>query len=132
MSSDKVVLITGASSGIGAGIAAGIAAGPAAGPAAGAGGRVTSEPIQSAALALERVHHVERGDGLALGVFSVRDGITDNVLKEGLEDGASLLVHESADALHTTTSRQSADRGLGDSLDVITQNLAMTLCATFA
>ena len=54
--------------------------------------RLATETVQSAALALEGVDNVERGDGLALGVLSVGDGITDDTLKEGLEDGAGLLV----------------------------------------
>jgi hypothetical protein len=43
-------------------------------------------------LALEGVDDVEGGDGLALGVLSVGDGVTDDTLEEGLEDTAGLFV----------------------------------------
>ena len=40
--------------------------------------RLTTEAVQSAALALQSVDDVERGDGLALGVLSVGDSVTDD------------------------------------------------------
>jgi len=36
------------------------------------------------------------------------------------------------DTLHTTTTSETADGGLGDTLDVVTKNLAMALSATLA
>ncbi len=56
-------------------------------------GRLTTETVEGAALALESVDDVEGGDGLALGVLSVGDGVTDDTLEEGLEDVAGLLVN---------------------------------------
>jgi hypothetical protein len=43
-------------------------------------------------LTLESVDNIEGGDGLALGVFGVGYGITDETLKKGLENTTSLLV----------------------------------------
>jgi len=43
-------------------------------------------------LSLESIDHIERGDGLSLGVFSVGDSITDDAFEEGLEDTARLFV----------------------------------------
>ena len=60
-------------------------------------------------------------------MLRVGDGITDNVLKEDLEDTTSLFVNETRDTLHTTTTGQTTDSRLGNSLDVIAQNLTMTL-----
>ena len=54
--------------------------------------RLTTETVQSAALSLERVDNVERRHCLALRVFSVGDGVTDNTLEEGLENTTGLLV----------------------------------------
>jgi hypothetical protein len=65
-------------------------------------------------------------------VLSVGDGITDDTLEEGLEDTAGLLVDHSGDTLDTTTTGETADSGLGDTLDVVTQNLAVTLGAALA
>jgi hypothetical protein len=54
--------------------------------------RLTTETVQGATLPLERVHNIQRSDGLALGVLCVCDGITDDTLKEGLQDTTGLLV----------------------------------------
>lgn len=59
--------------------------------------RLTTETVQGTALALEGVDNVEGGDGLALGVLSVGDGVTDDTLEEGLEDRAGLLVDHCRD-----------------------------------
>ena len=93
---------------------------------------LSAEAVQGAALSLESVDHIHGGHGLALGVLGVGDGITDHVLEEDLEDATGLLVDEARDALHTSTSGKTADGGLGDSLDVVTQDLAMTLGASFS
>jgi len=53
---------------------------------------LTTETVQGAALTLQGVDDIERGDSLALGVLSVRDGITDNTLEEGLENTTGLFV----------------------------------------
>ncbi|XP_052588167.1 uncharacterized protein LOC128106642 [Peromyscus californicus insignis] len=79
---------------------------------------------RGAPLALERVDHVHGGDGLALGVLGVGDGVPDHVLQEHLQHPAGLLVDEAGDALDTTAPGQAADGGLGDALDVVAQNLA--------
>lgn len=60
---------------------------------------LTTETVEGAALALESVDDVQRGDSLALGVLGVRDGITDDALKEGLENGTGLLVDHCDDLL---------------------------------
>ena len=54
--------------------------------------RLTTESVEGTALSLQCVDNIERGNGLALGVLGVGDGITDDALKEGLQDTASLLV----------------------------------------
>jgi hypothetical protein len=54
--------------------------------------RLTTETVQSPALALEGIDDIKRGNGLALGVLRVGDGVTDDTFEEGLENTASLLV----------------------------------------
>ena len=90
---------------------------------------LTAESVQGASLALEGVDHIHGGHGLPLGVLGVGDGITDDVLEENLENTAGLLVDEAGDALDTATTSQTADGGLGDTLDVITKNLPVALGA---
>merc|ERR1711993_158167 len=84
---------------------------------------LTSESVEGASLPLEGIDDIHGGDGLPLGVLGVGDGIPDDVLKEHLEDTTGLLVDESRDTLDTTTTSQTADGGLGDTLDVITTRL---------
>ena len=67
-------------------------------------GSLTSESVQSAALTLQSVDDIHGGDGLPLGVLGVGDCITDDVLKEDLEDTAGLLVDESRDTLDSSTA----------------------------
>ena len=93
---------------------------------------LSTETVDGASLALEGIHNVKSGDGLALGVLGVGDGIADDVLQEVTEDSAGLLIDQTGDALDTTTARKAADGGLGDALDVVAQNLAVTLCASLS
>ena len=94
--------------------------------------RLSAETVEGAALSLEGVHDIERGDGLSLGVLGVGDGIPDDVLKEHLEDTTGLLVDEARNTLDTTTTSKTTNGGLGDTLDVITQHLAMTFGASLS
>ena len=95
-------------------------------------GCLTTESVEGAALPLQSIDNIHSGDGLPLGVLSVGDSITDDVLKENLEDTTGLFVDETADSLHTTSASQTADGGLGDTLDVIAENLAVTLSASLS
>eukprot|EP00808_Paulinella_micropora_P010111 g47790.t1 len=45
---------------------------------------LSTEAVQSAALALESIHDVLRSDGLAASVLGVGDGIADDLLQEDL------------------------------------------------
>ena len=93
---------------------------------------LTAESVEGTALTLQSVDDIHGGDGLSLGVLGVGDSITDDVLKEDLQDTTGLLVDESGDTLDTTTAGQTTNSGLGDTLDVIAQYFAMTLGATLS
>jgi len=60
---------------------------------------LTTETIQSTALAFESIDDIEGGNGLALGVLSVGDSVTNNALKEGLQNTTGLFVDHCNDAL---------------------------------
>ena len=94
--------------------------------------RLAAETVQGAALALERVDDIHGGDGLAASVLGVGHGIADDVLEEHLEDASGLFVDETRDALDTTTASETADRRLRDALDVVTEDLAVTLGAALS
>lgn len=60
------------------------------------------------------------------------DSISDDALEEGLQDTSGLLIDHGGDTLDTTTAGKTSDGWLGDTLDVVAQDLAMTLCTTLA
>ena len=93
---------------------------------------LAAEAVQSAALAFEGVHHIHGSDRLPAGVLGVGDGITHDILQENFQDTTGLLVDEARDTLDTTTACETADGGLGDTLDVITQDPAVTLGAALS
>ena len=94
--------------------------------------RLTSESVQGTSLAFQGIDDIHSGDGLPLGVLGVRDSISDHVFEENFEDTSSFFVDQSTDSFYTTTTRQTADGWLRDSLDVVTKNLSMTLGASFS
>ena len=94
--------------------------------------RLSSETVQSLALALEGIDNVQGSHSFALGVLGVGDGITDDVLEEDLEDTTGLFVDKSTDALDTTAACKTANGGLGNALDVIPKDFAVTLRASLA
>ena len=91
-----------------------------------------TKAVEGLALTLESVDHIEGRDRLATSMLSVGDGILDNVVKEGLEDTAGFLVHQAGDTLDTASTGQTADGGLRNALDVVTQHLAMALGTTLS
>ena len=93
---------------------------------------LTSESVEGASLSLEGIDDVHGGDGLSLGVLGVGDGVADDVLQEDLEHSTGLLVDQARDALHSTSAGQTADGRLGDALDVVTQDLPVTLGASLS
>ena len=94
--------------------------------------RLTAETVESTALALEGVDDIQGSNSLALRVLGVGNSVTDNTLEEGLENTAGLLVDHGGDTLDTTTARETADGGLGDTLDVVAQDLAVALGTTLS
>ena len=93
---------------------------------------LAAEAVEGAALALEGVHDVHGGHGLAARVLGVGHGVADHVLEKDLEHRTGLLVDEARDTLHTTTASETADGGLGNALDVVAKHLAVTLRAALA
>ena len=83
-------------------------------------------------MAFQGVDDVHGGHSLSLGVLSVGDSIPDDVLEEDLQDSSGLFVDESRDSFHSTSSGQSSDGWLGDALDVVSQNLSVTLGASLS
>jgi hypothetical protein len=93
---------------------------------------LSAETVEGLSLTLESIDDIHCGDSLTAGVLGVGDRVTDDVLKEDLEHTAGLFVDETGDALDTTTTSETADSGLGDTLDVVAKDLAVTLGASLS
>ena len=93
---------------------------------------LSAESVEGLSLTLEGVDNVHGSDGLTTSVLGVGDRVTDDVLEEDLEHTTGLLVDETGDTLDTATTGETTDGGLGDALDVITKDLAMTLGASLS
>jgi hypothetical protein len=52
-------------------------------------------------------------------LLSEDDSVADNILEEDLEDTAGLFVDERGDTLDTTSSGETTDGGLADTLDPV-------------
>lgn len=98
----------------------------------GPGLSLTAEAVQGATLTFQSIDDIHSSDGLPLGVLSVGDGITDDIFKEHLEDTSGFFVDQTRDTFDTTSASKTTDGWLGDTLDVITQHLPVTLGASFA
>jgi len=66
---------------------------------------LTSESVKGTSLTLQSIDNIHSGDCLPLGMLGVGDGVTDDVLKEYLEDTTGLLVDESRDTLDSSPAR---------------------------
>ena len=93
---------------------------------------LSTESVEGSSLTFQGVDDIEGGDSLSLGVLGVGDSITDDVFQEDFEDTSGLFVDQAGDTLDTTSASQSSDGGLGDSLDVVTKNLSVTLGASLS
>ena len=95
-------------------------------------GCLTSETVKGLALTLKGVNNVHGSDSLTTGVFSVGDGVANDVLEEHLEDTTSLFVNQTRNTFNTTTTGKTTNSGLGNSLDVVAKDLTMTLGASLS
>ncbi len=75
----------------------------------------------------QSIDDIHSSDSLPLGVLGVGDNITDDVLKDYLEDSSGLLIDEARGTIDTTSVNQTADSRLGDTLDVVMKKLSFNL-----
>ena len=65
-------------------------------------------------------------------MLSVGHSVTDDILEKDLEDATCLLVDQAADSLDSATPGETANGGLGDSLDVVAEDLTVSFCSSLA
>jgi len=87
---------------------------------------LTTETVEGPALPLESVDNVHGSDGLAASVLGVGDSVANHVLEKDLENTTGFFVYETTNTFNATTSSETANRGFGDSLNVIPQNLTVS------
>ncbi|KAG6544032.1 hypothetical protein Mapa_014555 [Marchantia paleacea] len=93
---------------------------------------LSPEPIQSSSLSLQRVHHIHGSDSLSPCVLRICHRISNHILQKNLQNPASLLINQPADSLHSSSSGQTPDGGLGNPLNIISEHLPVTLGASLA
>ena len=93
---------------------------------------LAAESVESASLSLQSIDDVHGCDGPSLGVLSVGDCVTDDILQENFENTTCLLVDETRDTLDSTTAGQTPDSWLSDALDVVSQDLPVALGASLS
>lgn len=93
---------------------------------------LAAETVEGPALSLESVDDVHGSYSFSFGVLGVGDGITDDVLQENLQHTSCFFVDETGDALHATTTCETANGWLRDPLDVVAKNLTVTLRTSFS
>ena len=93
---------------------------------------LSTKSIKGSSLSLQCIHNIKRSNCLSFCVFRISHCVSDNVLKERLQNGSGFFVNESWYSLHSSSSGQSSDCGLCDTLSVVSQNFAMSLCTSFA
>merc|ERR1719229_1871070 len=64
-------------------------------------------------------------------MFGVGNCITDDIFQEDFQNSSSFFVNKSRDSLHSSSASQSTDSWFGDTLNVISQHLAMTFCSSY-
>ena len=69
---------------------------------------------------------------LPFGVLGVGHCITNDILKENLKNTTGLLVDESRDTFHSTSTGKTTNSWFGDTLDVVTKNFSVTLGTSFS
>merc|ERR1711991_87656 len=93
----------------------------------------STESVEGTALALKRVDDIHGSDGSSARVFGIRHGVSHDGEKEGLQHTTGLLVDVAGNALDTTSTRETADGGLGNAQNVISvTSTVMAFSATFS
>lgn len=93
---------------------------------------LTTKAVQCATLSFQCVHDVHSRNGFAFRMLGVGDGVSNNIFEKDFEYTSGFFVDETRNSLDTTTSCQTTDGRFGDTLDVITENFSVTLCAALS
>lgn len=93
---------------------------------------LTSETIEGASLSLEGIDDIHGGNGLSLGVLGVCDCITNHIFEKDFQDSTGFFIDVSRNTLDSSSASESSDGRLGDSMDIISQNLSVAFSSRFS
>jgi hypothetical protein len=65
-------------------------------------------------------------------MLRVSDRVSDNIFKEHFQYTAGFFIYQTGDTLHSTTASETPNGRFGDTLDIVTKDLAMTLGPSFS
>ena len=99
--------------------------------ASGRGRKLTTKTVQGTTLPLQRVDNIHGSDSLPLGMFGIRNSISDNILQEHFQHASRLFIDEDRDPLDSSTTGQASDGRLRDSLVLSRKIFLCPLSTTF-
>merc|ERR1712070_386885 len=91
--------------------------------------RLVAETVNRATLTFQRIDDVEGRHRLALSVLAIERRILHDLFEEHAEGATGLVVDQTRQSLHATTTRHAADGRLCDALDVLVDDLGVALRA---
>ena len=94
--------------------------------------RSTSKTVEGSSLPLQRIHNVHGRNRLPPGVLGIGHSVANHILQEYLEHSPRLLVNQSTDPLHTTSSRQSPNCRFRYALNVVAKHFPVPLRTSLA
>ena len=88
---------------------------------------LSTETVKGTTLSLKSEHNVHSSYSLTTSVLSVGNSITDDIFKEDLQHSSSFFIDGSRNTLDSSTTSETTNGRLGDTLDVITKNFSVAL-----
>lgn len=85
----------------------------------------TDTHVKRPPLTVQRPDNIRSADGLPLAHLNDSTNISQDMREESLQVEADLLVDGSGNAFDAAAAGQAADGGLGDALDVVTEDLSV-------
>ena len=88
---------------------------------------LSAKTIEGLSLTLDGINDIHDSTSLMASMIGVSNRVVDDILEEDLEHTTCLLVNETGDTLVTDKVGKTVDGGLGDALDIVAKDLAMTI-----
>ena len=92
----------------------------------------TTKTVKGTALTFERVDHIHGGNSLALSVLRIGDRVQDHIFQKHFQHPTSLFVDKTRNMFDASTTSQTLDSWLSNTLNVVPQDFAMALSTPLA